>query len=173
MLGLDESDPRGFTVTGGLPYAGGPASAYCLHSIASMVERLREGKGARGLVTGNGWYLTKHAASVWSTERKPDGLPRNGLAAHRASQERGLETAPAVVAEAPSGRAVTETYTVVFDREGAPARGIVLGRTENGQRFLANTPDDRGLLEAFVKVEEVGRQGNLSVRDGKTVFGPA
>lgn len=173
MLGLDESDPRGFTVTGGLPYAGGPASAYCLHSLASMVDSLRSEGGTTGLVTGNGWYLTKHAASVWSTERKPGELPRNELPARRASAERALKTAPATLAQAPQGEGVVEAYTVVFDREGGPERGIVLGRTADGKRFLANTPSDRSLLEDFVKIEEVGRGGRLSQRAGKTLFDPA
>jgi acetyl-CoA C-acetyltransferase len=173
MLGLDESDPRGFTVTGGLPYAGGPASAYCLHSLASMVENLRGDAGQTGLVTGNGWYLTKHAASVWSSGRKPGDPPRNELPARTASAERGLKTTPAVVAEAPAGKGRVEAYTVIYDREGAPARGIVLGRTADGERFLANTPGDRDLLEDFVKLEEVGREGSLSLSEGKTVFDPA
>jgi len=173
MLGIDESDPRGFTVTGGLPYAGGPASAYCLHSLASMVERLRGDAGTKGLVTGNGWYLTKHAASLWSTERKPGELPRGEVPARRASAERGLKTAPATLAEAPEGKGVVEAYTVVYDREGAPERGIVLGQTADDKRFLANTPGDRSLLEDFVNIEEIGREGRLSVREGKTVFEPA
>jgi acetyl-CoA C-acetyltransferase len=66
-----------------------------------------------------------------------------------------------------------EAYTVVYDREGAPARGIVLGRTGEGRRFLANTPGDRALLESFVAAEQVGRAGTLSQRDGATVFDPA
>lgn len=173
MLGLDESDPRGFTVTGGLPYAGGPASAYCLHSLASMVERLRDESGAVGLVTGNGWYLTKHAASVWSSERKPGEAPRSSLPVRSASAERGLTTAPAVLAETPQGRGRIEAYTVLYDREGAPERGIVLGRTADDVRFLANTPADRDLLEAFVAIEEVGREGHLAAREGMTIFDPA
>ena len=64
MLGLAPDDPRGLTVTGGLPYAGGPGNEYTLHALATMVERLREQPGASGMVTGNGWYLTKHAATV-------------------------------------------------------------------------------------------------------------
>ena len=48
MLGIDIDDPRGFTVTGGLPYAGGPGSAYTLHSLATMAERLRERPDAIG-----------------------------------------------------------------------------------------------------------------------------
>lgn len=171
QLGLSLDDPRGFTVTGGLPYAGGPASAYTIHSLCSMADRLREKPGSKGLVTGNGWYLTKHAASVWSTERKPGGLPVGTLPADRPSK--GVTTAPAKVDEGAAGKGTVEAYTVVYDREGAPARGIVLGRTAEGRRFLANTPADRGLLEAFVAAEEVGRSGMLSQRDGMTVFDPS
>ncbi len=171
QLGLEEDDPRGFTVTGGLPYAGGPASAYCLHSIATMADLLRDGPGSKGLVTGNGWYLTKHAASVWSTERKPGELPRDGLRQERPSD--AVETAPVPVAEEAHGTGVVETYTVVYDREGAPEKGIVLGRTEDGRRFLANTPSDRDLLEAFVAAEEIGREGKLSHEDGLNRFEPA
>src|SRR6185503_1964880 len=38
MLGMDEDDPRLLTVTGGLPYAGGPGNNYSTHAIAAMVE---------------------------------------------------------------------------------------------------------------------------------------
>jgi hypothetical protein len=62
---------------------------------------------------------------------------------------------------------------VIYDREGAPARGIVLGRTGQGQRFLANTPADRDLLEAFVATEEVGRGGVVRERDGLACFEPS
>ncbi len=170
QLGLDEDDPRGFTVTGGLPYGGGPASAYCLHSLASMANRLREQQGAKGLVTGNGWYLTKHTASVWSTEPKPGELPTATLPARRPSD--AMVCTPAPVDEEAQGRGPTEAYTVVYSREGAPERGIVLGRTEDGKRFLANTPSDRSLLEDFVAVEEIGREGKLSQQEGMTVFEP-
>lgn len=171
QLGLSLDDPRGFTVTGGLPYAGGPASAYTLHSLATMADRLRERPGAKGLVTGNGWYLTKHSASVWSTEPKPGEPPRGDLPDERPS--RAFATAPLPVDPGATGRATVEAYTVVYDREGAPARGIVLGRTEAGRRFLANTPADRALLEDFVAREEVGRAGTLSQRDGLVVFDPS
>lgn len=164
MLGLDEEDPRGFTVTGGLPYAGGPASAYTLHSLAEMAERLRERPGGRGLVTGNGWYLTKHAASVWGSEPPPHGAPT----AHAPGPlpPAGLERSPVPVDPEPRGRGTVETYTVLFGRDGAPERGIVLGRTAEGRRFLANTPADRRLLEGFAAAEQVGSAGKLS-RDGE------
>ena len=38
---LGIADGRGLTVTGGLPYHGGPGSNYGTHSLAAMVETLR------------------------------------------------------------------------------------------------------------------------------------
>src|SRR4029077_19523522 len=58
-LGLGTDRP--LTVTGGLSFAGGPWNNYVMHSIATMAERLREAPGARGLVTANGGFITKHA----------------------------------------------------------------------------------------------------------------
>ena len=48
----------------------------------------------------------------------------------------------------------------------------MLGRTERNDRFVANTPDDRDLLEAFVASEGVGREGDLSLRDERVRFDP-
>ena len=56
------------TVTGGLPYHGGPGSNYMTHSIAAMAERLRADPGAFGLVSGVGMHMTKHAYGLWSAE---------------------------------------------------------------------------------------------------------
>ncbi len=36
-LGLTGDDPRGLTLTGGLPYFGGPGNSYSLHGIAETV----------------------------------------------------------------------------------------------------------------------------------------
>jgi acetyl-CoA C-acetyltransferase len=168
MLGIDEGDPRGFTVTGGLPYAGGPGNSYTLHALAAMAERLRAEPGSKGLVTGNGWYLTKHSACVWSA------APREGVEAEPAAPrttDAGFR-GPVEVADEVQGRGRLETYTVLFDREGAPHRGIAVGRMRDGRRFLANTPDDRDLLESFVARENVGREGRLSERGGRHIFDP-
>src|SRR5262245_28451933 len=166
MLGLDEDDPRGLTVTGGLPYAGGPGNAYTLHSLAAMVERLRREPGARGLVTGNGWYLTKHSAVVLAS------APREAPVAP-APPGRSAEVPETTASTGPAeGPARVEAYTVLYDREGAPSRGIVLGRTLAGRRFVANTPDERAFLEAFVAVENVGRSGRVRAVDGRNLFEP-
>ncbi|MEE9609021.1 MAG: acetyl-CoA acetyltransferase [Myxococcota bacterium] len=172
MLEIDEADPRGLTVTGGLPYAGGPGNNYTLHSLAAMMEKLRAAPGAKGLVTGNGWYLTKHAATVLASAPQ-EPAPASRSAAHERPASGSPQAEAVAIVDEANGRGRVETYTVVFDREGAPARGIVLGRLEDGGRFLANTPDDRALLEALVAKEAVGRVGAVTHRDGANLFDPS
>ena len=171
MTGLAIDDPRGFTVTGGLPYAGGPASAYTLHSLATMATKLRGSTAESGLVTGNGWYLTKHAAAVLSSEPPSQPVKPSGLMAVLPSAD--LVTTPREVNEQATGGATVEAYTVKYGRDGAAHTGIVLGTTDSGDRFLANTPTDIDFLENFVAVERIGCAGQLSQQQGQSLFIPA
>ena len=68
-LGISSDDPRPLTVTGGLPYHGGPGSNYCTHAIACLVERLRAKSGSTGLATGPHLHY----------EFRVDGVHRNPL----------------------------------------------------------------------------------------------
>jgi len=169
MLGLDINDPRGFTVTGGLPYAGGPASAYTLHSLAEMARCLQAHPGETGMVTGNGWYLTKHSAAILSSG-PPEKEPVEGLLDNLPSNE--MEVSPHTVDPEATGAGQVETYTVSYDRDGQPTRGIVVGSLHNGTRFLANTPTEVSFLEDFVSSEQVGTRGQVSIIDDKCCFQP-
>ncbi|WP_334163500.1 acetyl-CoA acetyltransferase [Phenylobacterium sp.] len=164
-LGLSLDDPRGLTVTGGLPYAGGPGNNYVMHSVAVMLQKLRARPGAYGLITGNGWYLTKQSTGIYSTKRPDKPFEREDPAV----LQREIDALPhPEIVERPSGRGTIETYTVVHKREG-PFLGIVVGRDEAGRRFAANTPDDPGFLAAFEAQEQVGRTGTVrQADDGQT-----
>lgn len=164
-LGIAEDDPRPLTLTGGLAYAGGPGNAYSLHGIARMLERLREERDGLGLVTALGWYLTKHAAGVYA------GRPPERAAREAPAPEPG-PPAPALVDDA-EGAATVESYTVIHDREGAPERAVVVGRLEGGERFLADAPPERALLEALEREEAVGRRGRVGPGpEGRPRFAP-
>ena len=156
-LGLDLDDPRGLTVTGGLPYAGGPGNNYVMHSIAVMMQRLRERRGAKGLITGNGWYLTKQSTGVYSTDPVEGPWAREDPAVI----QRQIDALPhPVIVERPEGAATIETYTVVHGREGYRL-GIVIGRDSNGHRFVAEAPKDEATLRDLESVESVGRTGQV------------
>jgi acetyl-CoA C-acetyltransferase len=151
-LGLSPQDPRGLTVTGGLPYFGGPGNSYSTHAIASMVEKLRASSGVFGMVGANGGHMSKYAVGIYST--RPAAFARCDSTALQAQ----VDSLPApIVAIEADGPARIESYTVVYGKEG-PAHAIVVGRLDGtGERFLANTHDeDRQTLEAMVEEDALG-----------------
>ncbi len=169
MLRIAEDDPRPLTVTGGLPYHGGPGNNYVMHAIATMMAKLRAAPGTKGLVTGLGWYVTKHAVGIYSAAPPEKPWAREDPSAYQAT----LDATPhPVLVHEPSGRATIETYTVLHDREGAPMRGIIIGRLADDCRFLANTPEERSVLEALMAEEAVGRSGVVSSHEGMNRFVP-
>lgn len=172
MLGIGRDDPRPLTVTGGLPYHGGPGNNYTMHAITSMMQRLRDERGALGLVTGNGYYLTLHSIGIYGAE--PGPAARRGDAFRRVPPERYQRELDALphpeVAPAPSGSARVETYTVVFDREGRPARGIIVGRLEDERRFVALTPQDPMLLENMTTQDALGLAGHVQPGERTNLF---
>lgn len=167
--GLALDDPRGLTITGGLPYFGGPGNNYVTHSIAEMLARVRSRPGCRGLVTANGNYVTKQSAGIYSTEPPSKPFAPRDPRVYQAAID--ADKGPATVEE-PTGKATIETYTVMHDRSG-PSYAILFARDAEGRRFIANTPDDAGLLRDMTERDYLGAAGTVTARDGRNVFSPA
>jgi acetyl-CoA C-acetyltransferase len=129
---------RPLTVTGGLGFAGGPVNNYPTHAIARMVDVLRADPGQLGLTTALGWYVTKHAAAVWSTEPPVDGFRRADPVQTQARVDRTPSTKPAGLVD---GEVVLEATSVAFDREGAPVTGLVTAITGDSTRAIARSRD--------------------------------
>jgi acetyl-CoA C-acetyltransferase len=167
-LGIAEDDPRELTVTGGLPYFGGAGNNYVLHSIVTMMKKVRSQRGTFGLVTANGWYVTKHALGIYST------IPVKGKW-HREDPKNYQNELDAIshpeVDPRPEGVGVVETYTVMHDRSG-PKIGIIIGRLENGSRFLAHTPNDSVTLNDLMEREALGRRGRVTPGEKTNLFVP-
>jgi len=170
MLGIAKDDSRPLTVTGGLPYFGGPGNNYVLHSMVQMAELLRRHPGKTGLVTGNSFYMTKHSAAVCSTHPPADNSAITADV-HQCQQE--VDRRPRnSIDPTPSGRPKVETYTVVYDRHNTPSKGIVIGKTEEGKRFAAYTPVDPDLLCAMVDQDFCDVSGRVVSADKVNTFTP-
>jgi len=173
MLGIAADDPRPLTVAGGLPYHGGPGNNYVMHAIATMLQRLRAAPGTKGLVTGLGWYVTKHSVGIYSTAPPETSAADNWAHERSAAYHAELQAMPHPELElTPQGPACVETYTVLHDRDGNPVAGLVIGRLDDGRRFLANTPADSALLRDLLAHEAVGQRGVVSSSDGTNRFDP-
>ena len=135
-MGLAADDPRGLTLTGGLPFFGGPGNNYSMHGIAETVNEMRDRPGRFGLVGANGGIMSKYSVGVYSTE-PANWAPDNSAAL--CDEVRRLPEVPVTVKA--DGPATVETYSVRYDW---PTRtGIIIGRFDSdNSRFLATTEDD-------------------------------
>ncbi len=154
-LGLSPDDPRGLTLTGGLPFFGGPGNNYSMHAIAELAEKLRAKEGSIGLIGANGGVLSKQSIGIYSCTPKVGGWQTCSSEA----LQRKVDATPQVPIDyGPYGAATIESYTVVFTR-GEPDYAIVIGRLESsGARFIANNFEgDSETLTSMLGSEMVGK----------------
>ncbi|MCW1823899.1 acetyl-CoA acetyltransferase [Mycolicibacterium conceptionense] len=147
--GLATDDERGLTLTGGLPFFGGPGNNYSMHGIAEAVNEMRDKPGQFALVGGNGGIASKYSVGIYSTE--PADWVADGSAA---LQDEFNAQQRVAITEKADGPATIETYTVRYD--WTPRTGIIIGRLDSdGSRFLATTTDE-ALLGLLTDGEPLG-----------------
>ena len=148
-MGIAPDDPRGLTLTGGLPFFGGAGNNYSMHAVAETITQMRNLPGQFGLVGANGGILSKYSVGVYSTapvEWTPD------RSAQLQAQVAGWPTQ--AVTETADGAGTVETYTVRRD-DGRPT-GIVIGRLDDGSRFLSTTEDEE-LIALLIDGDPLGQ----------------
>jgi acetyl-CoA C-acetyltransferase len=166
-LGLHKDDSRPLTVTGGMAYFGGPGNNYSLHAICKMVELLRQDPSKTGLVQALSWYISKHSVGIYSGV--PGRNPWRPIPPESYQVELDKLKGPPLLEKA-SGEATVETYTLFHDREGRPNSGVIIGRLDDGSRFLSRIERDKGTLEAMTKLEFIGKRGKVKQVDDLNFF---
>lgn len=151
-LGIAADDPRGLTLTGGLPYFGGAGNNYSMHAIAEMIPALRARPGAYGFVGANGGMLSKYSAGVYSTEPADWSRPQARRGKVPEARVPGLEV------DSAEGTANVETFTTIPHRDGDLV--VVIGRLDaTGRRFAANPEDgDTATLAEARARDPLGRK---------------
>jgi len=156
-IGIRLDDHRALTVTGGLPYFGGPGSNYTLHAIATVVNRLRA-DGGIGLITSFGWYATKHAVGVYGAAPPASGYRvADTSASQRAIDHDAVEVAAGV--DAGASKAVVIGATVAYGPDATAFSAPVIARLDDGRHVAAVAHDgdlsairDRNLVGLRVTV---------------------
>jgi acetyl-CoA C-acetyltransferase len=150
------------TVTGGLTFFGAPLNTYMTHAACAMVRRLRDG-AKRGLLYGQGGFVTKHHALVLS--REAPVAPLSQETSVQAAADAARHDVPAFTAE-PSGTGTVEAFTVLYGTNAAPDYGVVMLRTEQNQRTLARVPvSDASTLQRLMDLDRtaVGLTGAITM----------
>jgi acetyl-CoA C-acetyltransferase len=164
-LNLSPDDPRGFTLTGGLPYFGGAGNNYSMHAIVEAVQRVRSNRGSSALVSANGGILSKTSVGIYGTTPTPIRPDRS--AELQARIDVGVTAARERHA---TGWATIETFTVRHGRSGKV--GVVVGRLDgSGRRFIARVDDhDAELLDVLEHAAQpIGQRLYVTARDGRNI----
>jgi acetyl-CoA C-acetyltransferase len=159
-LGMQLDDPRPLTLTGGLPFFGGPGNNYSTHGIAEMVHWLRaQPVPSYGAVGANGGYLSKHAVGVYANI--PAEFPK------AAPEFKAPESVEVVSDPEPNG--VIESYTFQWQKD-AP-RAVIVGRqVSDGRRWVGVAdPEDAELLAWFEKADPLGERVEVSAGERNIV----
>jgi acetyl-CoA C-acetyltransferase len=122
---------RDTSITGGLPFFGGPGNAYSLHAIAQMAQRLRDDRAAFGLICANGGFLSKQAVGIYGARAPAQWQPISS-----AALQADLNAGPQLKAMATDGMAVIETYTAASRPDGG-VFACITARAADGARALA------------------------------------
>ncbi len=155
-VGIDHE--RGFTITGGLTFAGGPMNSYCVHSLERSVAMLRNGEARTYLLSGNGGYFDKHSF-LFLGDRPPSEPFESARAQVDVDSTDGR---PSADRGAPSG--IIETYTVGYSRDGGLDRAILSVIDGAGARVWAYT-DDPAAMKALENDDCCGADTGLDWTD--------
>ncbi|HVR91427.1 MAG TPA: acetyl-CoA acetyltransferase [Novosphingobium sp.] len=157
-FGLDRDDPRGWTLTGGLPFFGGPGNNYSAHAVAEAVARCRTAPGRRALVGANGGIMSKYAAAIYST------TPADWSQSRWRSLPKITPTFS--VADDFTGEATLETFTVQPGKTGEVATIVA----RNGTMRICANSSDAGVIAALRGSPVSGRPVLVEVGEGTNSF---
>jgi len=156
-IGMDMN--RSLTVTGGMPFAGGPLNNFVIQGTARMIEVLRDDPGATGLVSCVSGMIGKQGFGLYSTEPNPRGFQFQDVTREVASQTRLIDLNGQY-----EGGATVAGYTVMYAND-APARAVAICDLPDGARTVANATDPE-FLQALVSEEFCGREVRIH-REGR------
>ncbi len=153
-IGISENDPRDLTLTGGLPYSGGPWSNYSLHAIATAVEKIQKNPKLKIMVVANGGYNTKQSFGIYG--KNPAAIPWN-VENSSTIQDEILKNSLKDPIKKANGMLMIEGYTITYNRDQQPIEGIVIGKIEENRRTLAYIKVNQDKLIELEHIELLGK----------------
>lgn len=155
--GVDTAS-RDTTVTGGMPFAGGPLNNYVLQATCRMAELLRESALLKcyGAVSSVSGMMTKQAWGLWSNQP-----PVKAFAFLDVSEQVAANSRVLTVLDQYEGAVTIVAYTVLFQGDH-PVRAIVIADTADRQRVLAWS-ENISLMHDMMATEWCGRQIHVNI----------
>ena len=147
-LNLGSEDVK--TVTGGMPFAGGPLNNYMIHSTVKMVSEIRNNHSNIGLVTGVSGMMTKQAFALWAKE------PLIQFISKDVTEEAALIEHPVEMSTQTNGMAIVLGYTI-FKDANKDMKVVIYGEDSQNKRKVLISKD-KEIIKSMGEEEWVGKQ---------------
>ncbi len=154
-IGISKDDKRNLTVTGGLPYFGGPWSNYSMHAVVAAVKLIRENSKLKIMVLANGGFNSYESIGIYGTvpPREP-WSQRDDSIIQKSINDKAL---PEHVEKGEDFIKV-DGYTILYDRDNKPKKAVFIGRTKGDVRTYALLEAEEIILLELETQEQVGKK---------------
>tara|TARA_B100001094_G_scaffold233911_1_gene228826 strand:+ start:2045 stop:3493 length:1449 start_codon:yes stop_codon:yes gene_type:complete len=147
-LGLNSNSQM--TITGGMPFAGGPLNSYVLHSTVKLISRIRERKNGLGIITGVSGMMTKQSYALWS--KNPDiSFTHKDFTDNAKHLEKPVE-----ISNQQKGEGRIIGYTII--KKDDLSKAIMFLSTTNDEKRKLITSSDESIIKLMEKKEWVGKK---------------
>ena len=147
VLNLNTKTSR--TITGAMPFAGGPLNNYMLHATVQALLKLRSQSG-HSLITGVSGMMTKQSFCLWSSEYQ---MPFYHADVTKKAQQ--LDK-PIPISNAKHGNGIVIGYTVLY--EGTkPTLGVFYIEDSQGERKVV-TSEDKAVITSMREEEWIEKE---------------
>ena len=150
---LNVPENKDKTITGGMPFAGGPLNNYMLHATAQMLMKIRKNTNEIGLITGVSGMMTKQALAIWGKEPVMDFESMDVTA-----EAEKLEI-PVPMSDLKQGNARIIGCTTLYEKIN-PIKAIFYAEDTQGHRLVLTSTDNE-LITKVEKEECVGKKINF------------
>lgn len=147
-LNLGSEDVK--TVTGGMPFAGGPLNNYMIHSTVKMLSEIRNNHSSIGLVTGVSGMMTKQAFALWAKE------PLIQFISKDVTEDAASIEHPVGMSTQTNGIAIILGYTI-FKDANKDMKVVIYGEDSQNKRKVLISKD-KEIIKNMGEEEWVGKQ---------------
>tara|TARA_B100000482_G_C12599995_1_gene294798 strand:- start:301 stop:1749 length:1449 start_codon:yes stop_codon:yes gene_type:complete len=156
---LNLTNANQMTITGGMPFAGGPLNSFVLHSTTKLISKIREMNKGVGLVTGVSGMMTKQSYALWSKNPNIDFIHKDF------TNEAKSKEIPIEISNINEGNGKILGYTII-NYDSKP-KAVMYINTSDGKRKLI-TSSDKSIIKLMENKEWVGKK--IYFKENQLVF---
>ena len=156
-MGLDSEIPK--TVTGSMPYAGGPLNSFVIHSTVKMIQKIRALEVKYGLITGVSGMMTKQSFCIWGKEYKEHFIFDD------VTEKAKLNESPIELSNISEGKGEIIGYTIIEGNENAAKAVLYLDDEKKHRKVVSSM--DKNFINLLTEEEWVGKI--LRFKDGQAI----